>query len=85
MNKLDQVTASLAYLFNRGAGTGISADGHLWIIAERLFYAYPTKVQHAVLVHLLAKDAQGNDNLSPKARERLVGYLTDEVNVWGDD
>lgn len=81
--KLEMLANDIAYLFNRGTGQ-LSADSQLWIVAERVLFAYPLKVQRALLV-LLMGEVNGTVILNPVAREKLVGYLTDEVNVWGEE
>lgn len=85
--KLDTLAADIAYLLNRGAAHGISGENYLWIVAERILFAYPLKVQRALLVLLVTvpEGGKGNVLLSSEARQKLVGYLTDEVNVWGDE
>lgn len=78
--KLEATAEALAYVFNRGAVEALSADTFLWTVAETLLAAYPEKVQKALLVLMVHKQGM----LSGVARDQLVSYLTDEVNVWGE-
>lgn len=86
MTKLEATAEALGYLFNRAADNQQSSDNHLSMVAETLLAAYPEKVQKALLVLLVLvpEGGKGNVLLSPAARAKLVAYLTDEVNVWGE-